>query len=239
MNKGLMLLFLFGIMLQAQSQTSHIQVVSEPGISIYLDGQFKGITSTDLGGLIIQNIFSGQHTIKVVKEGYLPQEEIITVKPSEVFTYQVNKNFVPSIRITEQGNKENQAISIKKGNLKFQSLPIGINISIPSLQIYKDKTQDEWLAEQIPEGTYMVTFSWNGKELSDEFTVENEMTTYAFVNMIEGVIMNRSITPINSQQIVVKQEEVEPEKKGVGIVGALLLLIGFFAAIPLVMGAID
>lgn len=193
-----------GLACRAFSQTSHIQVVSEAGISIFLDGQFKGTTSSEYGGLIIQNVSSGQHTIKVVKEEYLPREESVNVKAGEVFTYQVNKNFIPAIKISEQGNKDNQALSIKQGKLKLQSLPIGINISIPSLNINQAKEKDEWMAEPIPEGSYPATFTLNGKVLSDVLEIQNDMITYAFVNMISGKIENKSITPINITNVIAK-----------------------------------
>jgi len=192
------------------SQVSHLQVVSESGIAVFLDGKFKGTTSTEYGGLIIQNISSGQHTIKVVKEGYLPREESISVKAGEVFTYQVDKNFVPAIQITEQGNKDNQAISIKQGKLKIQSLPIGINIRIPALNINSLKAKDEWSAEPIPEGIYQAAFTLNEKVLSDALEIKNDMVTYIFVNMITGRIENKSIRPINSA--LTPDEESKDEK---------------------------
>jgi len=180
------------------SQTSYIQVVAEPEISIFLDGEFKGLTSLDFGGLIIKNVSVGDHIIKVVKERYLPREETITIKTGEVFSYQVDKNFVPLIKVSEKGSIDNQTISIKQGKLKLQSLPIGINISIPSLKIDQLKTKDEWIAEPIPEGTFNVSFKWNGKEISDVLEIKNEMMTYAFVNMIDGKIEKKSISPINT-----------------------------------------
>jgi hypothetical protein len=184
------------------SQTSYIQIVSEPGISVFLDGAFKGTTTVDLGGLIIRDVAYGGHLIKVVKEGYLPQEESITIKAGEVFTYQVNKNFIPRIQISESGNKENQAISIKKGNLKLQSLPIAIQIIIPGLGIDNQKTQDEWLAKDIPEGKYKATYKWNNTILEDEIEIMNGMVSYAFVNMIDGKIERKRISPIDGTSVM-------------------------------------
>jgi len=34
-----------------QAQNSYIQVVAEPGTSVFLDGQFKGKTTADLEGV--------------------------------------------------------------------------------------------------------------------------------------------------------------------------------------------
>lgn len=50
------------------AQKTYIQVVAEPGVSVFLDGTFKGKTSADINGLILEDITPGEHLIKVVKE---------------------------------------------------------------------------------------------------------------------------------------------------------------------------
>jgi uncharacterized protein (TIGR02145 family) len=186
-------LFLF-ILLSATnafSQNSNIQVVAEPDISIFLDGQFKGKTNSEMGGLIIENINAGQYTIKAVKEGFIPKEEIINVKWGEVLRYTVNPSFVPSIKISQKGNDNSQQLELKTGKLKIQSLPIEINIEIQLLGIKDFKNQDEWIAESIPEGTYGAVFSWNNKTLKYNFDIKQDQEAYFFVNMISGKIENR------------------------------------------------
>ncbi len=39
--------------LNVNAQTSYIQVVSEPKVSVFLDYEFKGITTTEMGGLML------------------------------------------------------------------------------------------------------------------------------------------------------------------------------------------
>jgi uncharacterized protein (TIGR02145 family) len=78
------------------AQSTYIQVVSEPGILVFLDELFKGKTNADMGGFIIENVLPGNHTIKVIKAGFNPQTENLGIKQGEVFTYKV-KPFVPAI----------------------------------------------------------------------------------------------------------------------------------------------
>lgn len=155
-----------------------------------MDGQFKGITTIEQRGLIIQNVNSGQHTIQVIKEGYSPREYTLTVKTGEVLMFQIDKNFVPPIKITEEGNNEKQAISIKKGNLTIQSLPISISIQMPSVGVNYIKQEDKFHAKNIPEGTYLAQFRWDENVLLDSIKILNEMVTYLFVNMVELKIEN-------------------------------------------------
>ena len=199
--KALSLIFvLIAFSFAVSAQNSHIQVVAEPGITVLLDGQFKGVTSSDYNGLIIQNVSSGQHLIKVIKEGYSPREETVTVKAGEVLLYQVDANFASAIKITEEGNKEKQTISIKKGNLTIQSLPVSINIQIPRLGVDYMKQQDKFHAENIPEGTYLTQFRWNEKVLNDSIKILNEMVTSLFVNMVELKVESKDYKNIEEQE---------------------------------------
>ncbi|MCK5686945.1 hypothetical protein KAJ27_22590, partial [bacterium] len=71
------------------AQISHVQVVCDPGIKIFLDGFYKGTSNAELGGYIIENIGLGDHVIKVAKVGFNAQEEKIWVQKGEVFIYRV------------------------------------------------------------------------------------------------------------------------------------------------------
>ena len=71
----------------AQSQTSYIQVNGEPGLSVFLNGDFQGKTTAELKGYIIENVTPGENLIKIVKEGYTPFEEKISVRAGEVLAY--------------------------------------------------------------------------------------------------------------------------------------------------------
>jgi len=177
--------------LNLHAQTSYIQVISEAGISVYLDETFKGKSTLEMGGLIIKNVSPGRHTIKVIKDGFNPQTEDISVKPGEVFSYTV-KPFVPHINISQQGNTGDQQIDLQVGIIKIQSLPLAIQISIPSLGINSSKVKDEWVANDIPVGAYFSTYSWNNKIIHDTINVRLNFQTHHFVNMLEGIIEDRS-----------------------------------------------
>ena len=143
---------------------------------------------------------AGQHLIKVIKEGYIPREENLTVKPGEVLLYQVDANFSSAIIITEEGNKEKQTISIKKGTLTIQSIPISIRIQIPSVDIDYVKKEDKFHAENIPEGTYLAEFILNDRVLSDSVEILNQMITYLFVNMVELKVESKDYKHIETKE---------------------------------------
>lgn len=149
--KKTIFLMAFLVPFLAMAQLSYIQVEAEAGISVYIDNSFKGKTSTDYSGLIIEDVSPGNREIKLVKDGFIPQEAVINVKPGEVYTYKVQP-FIPKIKISQSGNTGEQEIELKLGSLKIQSLPVYIHIQIPALGVYSPKQNDEWMAEDVPMG---------------------------------------------------------------------------------------
>ena len=171
-------------------QTAYIEVKGEPNLSVYLNSKFKGKTTTEFNGLIIENVVSGKNLIKIVKEGYTPFEETITVKPGEVLAYKVKPFTKHVVHVSEEGNTEETSTkaALKTGKLVIQSVPIEIKITIPDIEsINKSaKTKDKWQAEEIPTGSYNITFTYNQKVITKTVEIIGNETTSLFVNMLSG-----------------------------------------------------
>jgi TonB family protein len=173
------------------AQKTYIQVVAEPGVSVFLDGTFKGKTSADFNGLILEDITPGEHLIKVVKEGFVSQEDLIRIKVGEVYTHRV-KQFLPAIHIEQKGNTGEQMIGLPVGQVKIQSLPVDINISIQKLGINSAKQQDEWIATQVPIGSYDAVFKGLNNSIIYTIEVTHNQITHLFVNLLSSEIEDRS-----------------------------------------------
>ncbi len=70
-----------------------------------------GVTTAEFGGLIIQNVTPGNRVIRVVREGFNPQQETLTIRAGEVYSHRVSP-FIPAIRITERGSEGEQSIDL-------------------------------------------------------------------------------------------------------------------------------
>ena len=187
------LLILFSFASSAgYAQLSYIQVSGEPGLTVFLDGEMKGVTTAELGGLIIEKVAPGNHLIRVVKKEYVPFEESITVKAGEVLLYKVKPFSKVSVYITESGNEEetDKKATIQTGKLVIQSLPIEISITIPRIEGVKDlrKNKDLWMIEKLTTGDYQSTFSFNGKTIDGSFQIKPNEETRVFVNILSGEV---------------------------------------------------
>jgi hypothetical protein len=172
------------------AQKSYIQVSGESNLSVFLDGQFKGKTSAEYNGYIIENVNPGSHVIKIVKENYTPFEETITVKAGEVFSYKVKPFTKHTVTISESGNSaatEKKAV-VKTGKLVIQSVPIEIKITIPDIEGVSNapKTKDEWAVNDIPEGSYELVLTFGGKTVRKRVTINGGEVTSVFANMMSG-----------------------------------------------------
>ena len=195
---------------------SYIQVISESGIKVFLDGAFKGETNSSEEGLIIDGVSAGRHKIKLVRTGFIEQEEEISIKSGEVFSYTV-KPFIPKLKITQSGEGQGNNIVQKSGTLKIQSIPVAINIKISRLGIDNAKEKDEWLAESVPIGKYNAIFTRNNDKLEYQVEIQENETTHLMVNMFAGkveVIKKEIAKPKG-----IKQNQKSDSKNSYGIYG--------------------
>jgi formylglycine-generating enzyme required for sulfatase activity len=199
-----------------QKATGYIQVTCEPGIKIFLDGTFKGVTNADVGGLILEGVPAGTHQLRMVKEGFNPSEAAVKVEAGKVFEFKVSP-FVPKLKITQRGDSDVTLVARPSGSLKIQSLPIGCRITIKDLGISNSpKTQDEWIVTEIPVGSFFATFEALGKETTHAFKIESDLETHLFVNILAGKVEDRTVRPVPLADV---------EGKPITIPGILLELL--------------
>jgi hypothetical protein len=86
-----LLLFLISLicLFVLAQEVGYIQIKCEPGATVFLDNKLVGNTTSELGGLILQDVPVGSHVIKIVKEGFEPQSVKIDLKVNEIYVYEV------------------------------------------------------------------------------------------------------------------------------------------------------
>lgn len=178
------------------AQSSYIEVKGEPNLSVYLNNTFKGKSTAEFGGFIIENVVAGANLIKIIKDGFIPFEETITIKKGEVFLYKVKPFVKNTVTISETGNsgETQKKATIETGKLIIQSVPINIKITMPSIEGVnnKPKNLDQWKVDNLPTGTVSVTFIYNTKTISKTIEIIGNETTNVFINMINGEFTSRN-----------------------------------------------
>ncbi|MBU4502161.1 MAG: PEGA domain-containing protein [Nanoarchaeota archaeon] len=182
---NLMCLFTFA------QDVGYIQIKCEPGAMVLLDDNFVGNTSSELKGLILQDVPAGPHQIKIVKEGFEPQSVKIDLKINEIYVYEV-KEFSPQLDVKEQREADTDTIKQRIGSLLIETIPIDCIIEIPKLNInkehYGDKTKKTWIYSNIPIGSYSVNFIALGKKIEYELKIEEGIQKHLLVNILSNKV---------------------------------------------------
>lgn len=191
MNKlvsSLFALFLFSTPLSAE--TGYIQIKAPPGIMIFLDGNLKGKTTSEQGGLVLQDVPAGTREIKALKAGSNTKTYRINVKAGDIAVWDAGV-FAPKIIVEESGVTEKGGYQ-PIGFLQIKSVPVDMKISIPSIGLNYSKTKPDVKFSKIPAGEYLVNFSGFGKNLSSKITIYDKVTTEVFLNLLKGEIQNKT-----------------------------------------------
>ncbi|MFH1311967.1 MAG: hypothetical protein ABIJ00_01955 [Candidatus Eisenbacteria bacterium] len=187
-------LIALGLPAAGATQTGYIQVKAPEGVQILLDDTLKGVTSEDLGGLILQEVSIGRHEIKALRDGFCPKSFQINVQPGKVSVCEIS-TLAPQIQIAQTGASSEIDIQQHVGSLKIQSLPIDCAIRIPALDIAWRKTKDEWVASGIPVGEYRTIFSALGRELNHAVVIEDGVRRHLMVNFIHSTVTDITLPP--------------------------------------------
>lgn len=169
----------------------YIQIKCEPGAIVFLDDNFVGNTSSELKGLILQDVPAGSHVIRIVKEGFEPQSVKIDLKINEIYLYEV-KEFIPKGDIKQAGEADTDTIKQKVGSLLIETIPVECIIEIPDLYIDEDnqgdKTLKTWIYSNIPVGSYNVNFIAFGKKIEYELKIEEGVQKHLLVNILKNEV---------------------------------------------------
>jgi len=180
----------------SEQAVGHVQIKCEPEVQIFLDGNFAGKTRADMGGLILENIPSGKHRLKAVKEGFQPLEKDIILSEGQVYMHEF-KAFPSQVATYEEGQESQSRESPKTGKIIIQSLPMECAISIPALNVQgMQKKKDRRILDKVPAGEYQMEFSALNKTLPYTVYLKPDQTVRIMVNFLKGAV-NEENVPTN------------------------------------------
>lgn len=79
--------------------SGNLHVSSSPGVRVYVDNQFAGLTTADQAGLRVSALLAGEHQVRVEKIGYKSKRFVVVIKAGADVELKVEKLDVrPRIR---------------------------------------------------------------------------------------------------------------------------------------------
>jgi hypothetical protein len=158
-----------------------IFVVAEPGIAIWLDEEFKGKVEEGQPGVVLEDVYEGEHTLTATKLGFVPVTLTVAVKENKAV--QVDVSLSTPAMISENITETKEVKLIKESaTLVARSIPIGAFVFFNGKKM---GTTDLKFTHVAPD-TYTVRFEFAGKSLEEsvELHVNEERLIKAdFLNM--------------------------------------------------------
>jgi hypothetical protein len=171
MNRARWICLFFVMSAAAMSYAGDIQVSCSPGLRISLDGKFVGTSSAAQDGLFLSAVPAGAHTIRVEKDGFVPQNIRIEIssKPIEVRVGKLSPE--PSIRVLKEKEPEPEEVEQLFGELVVTSAPQNCTVELDGKS--EEKIIPQLSIGRIAAGEHTISFSKPGYEtITDVFNVQ-------------------------------------------------------------------
>jgi hypothetical protein len=144
----------------AAAAAGDIQVLCEPGLRVYLDGELAGISSRLDDGAYLTDIPRGLHTVRVEKDGFVPQsfEVLVGQLPIEVTA----SEFRPAPPAADTAGTAGAGTSMAVGTLVVTSAPQNCVVEVDGTP--HTKTSPQLTIGGIAGGEHTLRFTKPGYE---------------------------------------------------------------------------
>ena len=133
-------LFFLSISFAEEDSFGQVQIKCEAGVEIFLDGIFKGTTTSTLGGFMIKRASVGKHSVKAAKKGYAPKVQEAIVKSGKVTVIEFS-GFVKIADAPQDGKENINEQDIPTGDIIITSRPLECKVACKGLAIDSRKSK--------------------------------------------------------------------------------------------------
>lgn len=184
-------LLFFLLALQAGTLTSmahtYLQVICEPGVEIFLNGESAGSSNWKDGGLHLK-ISPDNYIVEARKAGYVSQTKEVSLRKSDVEVWSLAP-FAPLPGSTEATSGEEASSMDPYGSLTVYSHPTECTITLvasPQSEASWLKKSAKWTAKKLPAGKYAVKATRQGKTLSYDIVIPAEGSVEVIFDFRKG-----------------------------------------------------
>ncbi len=184
MKRALPLYLLLLIGLPTFSLAGDIQVLCEPGLKVYLDGEFMGISNAKEDGLFLPNVPTGEHVVRVEKEGFSPRSFTVRIGlPVEVRVGEFTSEPEAQLQEKAPGAKV-ESLQEGEGSLRVISTPMRCTVRF--LGKTREKTSQRLNLSHIPAGEHSIEVSWRHLKLSRKIRIIDGQRTVVRISFMKG-----------------------------------------------------
>jgi hypothetical protein len=196
MMRGISIAFLVCALflpIQAMAQTGSLQVTCEPGVRIYIDHQFFGMTNETDNGLFIEELAPGTHRLKAVRSGFAPVVQEVDVVQDVAVEAVIDFEASGEAAGAEEAPEGAAKPAIPKGRtnvgtLLLSSDPVGAKVFIDG----EYKGDADIVVDNREAGRHTIVFQMGDRKLSGTFTLSRHEVLKLQANFLYENIINLS-----------------------------------------------
>lgn len=190
---------------------SVVHVNTEAGVSIWLNNELVGKTTREEGGLAIRDLEPGEYSLRAARQGYEAVEtQLIIIEDHQAYEWRIT--FVkPIMKITKAVKRIDSAMVESKpvGTIILRSIPLNAEVVFDGKPIGGADREISF----APEGKHTVKFVYQGKELSDSFTLQADETYELTADFKAGKISKESVSILSERGPAVIKMQTARKKK--------------------------
>ena len=182
-------MFFIGVLIPAPAAAQgDLQVICSPGVSVFIDGSFMGITTASAQGLFLERLATGGHTLTVKKEGFRDQTRHIDISSDLLLV--VRFEFVQQREEVTRINQDEAGQLVREvGELILRAVP-----PRPEAEVFINgvhKGSGDIRVSGVPAGSLLVTWKRPGVTVEhrvvlkggDTITLKADFRTSEVVNI--------------------------------------------------------
>lgn len=178
--------------------TGFIQVTAPPGLKVFLDDNFAGVTSNDERGLVLLDVPVGERTIRLTGNGISPLEIKVTVVEDSVATVTANVRDL-DVKVSERESGREVSTNQLTGTIVVSGLPMPFQFVLVNKLTGQEVANHycrtgKTTLTQVPAVPLSARVVGNDSQLNFTFDLEPNDTCNIFVNISSGD------TTVSSQQ---------------------------------------
>lgn len=135
----------------AEPAPGYIHVRSAPGVTIKLDGKFKGVVENE-EGLVIRDVAAGVHALYAFLNGHEDQLAMVTVEPAAIAVLKLRPfQPMPEHKLLDA--------TVKTGSVWVEAIAVNATVDSKKLGWKKIPLEGEpFVAANVPAGQHKLTF---------------------------------------------------------------------------------
>ena len=171
---------------------SVLHVSTDPGVSIWLNEELIGKTSKEEKWLVIKDLVPGEYNLRAARQGYeVIETQVTIIEDHQAFEWRIS--FVKPVMKIEKAVKRIDSVMIESkpvGKVILRSIPLNAEVFYNGKSIGSSDREITF----APRGEHSVKFVYQGRELSDKFTLHTDETFELTADFSTGKISKESLS---------------------------------------------